>query len=264
MEPLYLFVKSLKYLNQLARFRQISTSFRPKHVAVIENEIPAEELCQTASLCVTWLMKTDLTDVFCKKAQLVQTNLYYWFGHFKDVHISIIGSPVHISLLTAMCQTHIHTHTHTHLMALCPDLPRLAGTTKVKPIWILLKQETVSGSGISWAIIMQVCTSLQTDNQASIPPLSFLQTGCTYWCPTNRVKARSKHRWNITYIYELLWKIITEEVNLCAALCFLDFFADWQAFAAISFLSCLQPLFPISKLPTFVKQQSVITFSIIA
>jgi len=25
---------------------------------------------------------------------------------------------------------------------------------------------------------MQVCTSLQTDNHASIPPLSFLQAGC--------------------------------------------------------------------------------------
>jgi len=128
MEPLYLFVKSLKYLNQLARFGQISTSFRPKHVAVIENEIPAEELCQTASLCVTWLMKTDLTDVFCKKAQLVQTNLYNWFGHFKDVHISIIGSPVHISLLTAMCQTHIHTHTHTHTH---PFNGPLSGSTQV-------------------------------------------------------------------------------------------------------------------------------------
>jgi len=40
-------------------------------------------------------------------------------------------------------------HTHTRLMALCPGLPRWAGTRKVKPIWILLKQETVSGSGIS-------------------------------------------------------------------------------------------------------------------
>ena len=29
---------------------------------------------------------------------------------------------------------------------------RKAGTRKVKPIWILLEQETVSGSGISWAI----------------------------------------------------------------------------------------------------------------
>ena len=41
--------------------------------------------------------------------------------------------------------------THTHLTALCPGLPGWAGTRKVKPIWILLKQETVSGSGISWA-----------------------------------------------------------------------------------------------------------------
>ena len=48
--------------------------------------------------------------------------------------------------------THTHTHTHTRLTALCPGLPRWASTTKVKPIWILLEQEKVSGSGISWAI----------------------------------------------------------------------------------------------------------------
>jgi len=34
---------------------------------------------------------------------------------------------------------------------------------------------------------MQVCNSLQTDNHASTPPLSFLQAGCPSWCPTNRV-----------------------------------------------------------------------------
>jgi len=38
----------------------------------------------------------------------------------------------------------------TRLTALCPGLPGWAGTRNVKPIWILLKQETVSGSGISW------------------------------------------------------------------------------------------------------------------
>jgi len=36
---------------------------------------------------------------------------------------------------------------------------------------------------------MQVCTSLQTDNQASTPPLSFLQAGCPSCRPTNSVKA---------------------------------------------------------------------------
>jgi len=36
---------------------------------------------------------------------------------------------------------------------------------------------------------MQVCTSLQTDNHASSPPLSFLQAECHSGRPTNSVKA---------------------------------------------------------------------------
>jgi len=35
---------------------------------------------------------------------------------------------------------------------------------------------------------MQVCTSLQTDNHAGTPPLSFLQAGCTSCHLTNSVK----------------------------------------------------------------------------
>jgi len=35
---------------------------------------------------------------------------------------------------------------------------------------------------------MQVCTSLQTDNHASKPPLSFVPA-CPSCCPTNSVKA---------------------------------------------------------------------------
>ena len=36
---------------------------------------------------------------------------------------------------------------------------------------------------------MQVCTSLQTDNHASTPPLSFLQARCPSCCQTNSIKA---------------------------------------------------------------------------
>jgi len=36
---------------------------------------------------------------------------------------------------------------------------------------------------------MQVCISLQTDNHASTPPLSFSQAGCPSCRPTNSVKA---------------------------------------------------------------------------
>ena len=60
-----------------------------------------------------------------------------------------------------------NTHTHTHLTALCPGLPgwAWAGTRKVKPIWILLKQETVSGSGISW----DICKSAPCSRPMTMP-----------------------------------------------------------------------------------------------
>ena len=51
---------------------------------------------------------------------------------------------------------HIYCETYIRLTALCPGLTRWAGTRKVNPIWILLEQETVGGSGISWAICKSV------------------------------------------------------------------------------------------------------------
>ena len=56
-------------------------------------------------------------------------------------------------------------HTHTRLTALFPGLSGWAGTRKVKPIWILLKQETVSGRGISWVI----CKSAPRSRQITTP-----------------------------------------------------------------------------------------------
>jgi len=41
---------------------------------------------------------------------------------------------------------------------------------------------------------MQVCTSLQTDNHASTPPLSFLQAGCPSCRPTNSINALKAKR----------------------------------------------------------------------
>ena len=50
-------------------------------------------------------------------------------------------------------QRRLLKHTHT------------PGTRKVKPIWILLKQETVSGSGISW----NTCKSAPRSRQITTP-----------------------------------------------------------------------------------------------
>ena len=101
------------------------------------------------------------------------------------------------------------THTHTRLMALCPGLPGSACTRKVKPIWILLKQETVSGSGISWA----VCTAIQTDNHSITPPLSFLQAWCPSYRPTNSFKALKAYFLKFVTLYKLFLCV------LCFALC---------------------------------------------
>jgi len=68
-----------------------------------------------------------------------------------------------------------------HIHTLYPGLPRWAGTGKVKPVWILLKQDTVSGSGISWAI----CKSAPHSRQKTIPPLSFF-TGWMPFLPPNQ------------------------------------------------------------------------------
>jgi len=46
-----------------------------------------------------------------------------------------------------------------------PGLARWAGTRELKPIWILLKQETVSDSGIIWAI----CKSAPRSRQITTP-----------------------------------------------------------------------------------------------
>ena len=82
-------------------------------------------------------------------------------------------------------------HTHIH-PALCPGLPGWAGTRKVGTIWILLKQETVSGSGISWAICKSASRSRQTTTPAPHHSV-FLQAGCRSCRPTNSVKALKAH-----------------------------------------------------------------------
>jgi len=66
-------------------------------------------------------------------------------------------------------------------MALFPGLPGSAGTRKAKTIWILLKQETVSDSGISSAI----CKSAPRSRQTTTPAPQFF-TGWMPFLPPNQ------------------------------------------------------------------------------
>jgi len=73
-------------------------------------------------------------------------------------------------------------------MALCPDYTRVSRHQKGKTN---LDFTGATDSEWHWHQLghMQVCTLLQTDNNASTPPLSFLQAGCTSCRQTNSVKA---------------------------------------------------------------------------
>jgi len=93
-------------------------------------------------------------------------------------------------------QQTIHSNTHTRLRALCPGLPGWAGTRKAKPIWILLKQEIVSGSGISWTI----CKSAPRSRQITTPaPHCSVFTGRMPFLPPNQsVKALKAWQYTVT------------------------------------------------------------------
>ena len=81
---------------------------------------------------------------------------------FFSQHMPIPSQPrdhtdnIHLSWLT--------THTHPFNGPLS-GTTRVSGARKVKPIWILLKQETVSGNGIIWAI----CKSAPRSRQITMP-----------------------------------------------------------------------------------------------
>jgi len=81
-----------------------------------------------------------------------------------STHLTISCHVLFVQLVTFVYCTHTHTH---------PFIGPFSGTTQVsryqkcgvKPIWILLKQETVSGSGISRAI----CKSAPCSRQITTP-----------------------------------------------------------------------------------------------
>jgi len=95
----------------------------------------------------------------------------------------------HHSVFKGRVPFHTHTHTHTH-----PFNGPLSRTTRVsryqkgKPN---LDFTEARDSEWQWHQQghMQVCISLQTDNHASTPPLSFLQARCPSCHPTNSIKA---------------------------------------------------------------------------
>jgi len=99
-----------------------------------------------------------------------------------------------------------NTTTQTATAISCLELPQWAGTRKVKSIWISLKQETVSGSSISWAI----CKSAPRPRQITTPaPHHSVDT--VGWAARRAFSL--KKNWVVGAL--LVWLSIWKEVQIC-------------------------------------------------
>jgi len=95
----------------------------------------------------------------------------------------------------------LYYYYYTRLTTLCPGLPGWASTRKVKPIWILLEQETVSGSDISWAI----CKSAPRSRQITmLAPHHSVFTGRMPFLPPNQQRQSTEGLILLNYYFILL------------------------------------------------------------
>jgi len=90
---------------------------------------------------------------------------------------------------TQQLQTNPTQQTQSPASAAVLIIDTHTSTRKVKPTWILLEQETVSGSSISWAVCKSVPRSRQITTLAPHCSVTFLQAGCPSCRPTTSVKA---------------------------------------------------------------------------
>ena len=105
------------------------------------------------------------------------------------ISVGIVTWNSEISLVNTSQNEDKASHTHTH-----PFNGPLSRTTRVGRYQkgkTNLDFTEARDSEWQWHQLgrTQVCTTLQTDNHASTPPLSFLQAGCPSCRPTNSVKA---------------------------------------------------------------------------
>jgi len=123
-----------------------------------------------------------------------------------DRHTNMLIAHTH-----AQTHTRTNTHTHTHTCLTAP----LSGTTRVsryqKGKTNLDFTEARDSEWQSYQLgHMQVCTSLQTDNHASTPPLSFF-TGRMPFLPPNQQRQSTEGNNNTSQNLSSLYQGLTWE-----------------------------------------------------
>ena len=114
-----------------------------------------------------------------------------------DSSTGIVDSTQRSSFYQAFCEHHFQVVHFILLLLLLlhpfsglfPRTTWVSRYQKGKPFWILLEQEMMGWQWHQLDHMQIICTLLQTDNNASTSPLSFLQAGCPSCRPTNSVKA---------------------------------------------------------------------------
>ena len=145
-----------------------TTDTEAGRLAVVQVKVSMLSYLHSLSLM---LEPTDLVN--SSDVRLAVSRIVTWTTEPKSVEVR----KVFYHLIFSLYYFVNNTHTHTRLTALFPGLPGWAVTRKIKPIWILLKQEPVSASGISWAI----CKSASRSTQITMPaPHHSVFTG---WMP---------------------------------------------------------------------------------
>ena len=82
-----------------------------------------------------------------------------------------------------------HSVKDSRLTASFPRQCGYAGTRKVEPFRILMKQDTTGWQWHQLDHMQVICTSMQSDNHAGTSSLNLLQVRCSSWRPTKSVEA---------------------------------------------------------------------------
>ena len=142
-------------------------------------------------------------------------------------------------------ETHTRTHARTHTRTFNGPLSRTTRVSqdqKVKPIWILLKQEIVSCSGIRWAICKSAPRSRQTTMPAPHRSVFYRPDALPDAQPT-----ASKHRKQKTLYWKWINKPTMVQQLLCHEICSSCIYTESLSDLVVKSRACLQNQHSVDK-----------------
>ena len=110
-------------------------------------------------------------------------------NHVLDAGLDSLGGEGQLCGLLLVCCKGIENIWHIHTYTFSSPFSRTSQVSQYQKGKINLDFTEARDVELLWHQLghMQVCTSLQTDNNTSTPPLSFLQARCPSCRPTNRI-----------------------------------------------------------------------------